>query len=1187
MGERVRVKDKIKLLSKGIFEYDQPSIILSEESLQLDVEVGKILKGYFTIENNKETELKGIVYTSNSSMKIANPTFIGKINRIDYEFSSAQYVCGDVVTGFFTIVSNCGETELPFQVTIESSYCSTSMGKIKDLFQFTNLVKTEPSEAIKLFMSEDFERVFLHDDKQSVLIHRSLIKSDNPYHAMEEFLIGVNKKQPIHLSIQKNYMEYQVRKESFMDKIQITKDNWGYAQFNVYVDAAFIQIEQDVITADQFIGNSFYLEYVIDPSFMRDGINYGRITISSIVETITVEIKVICNKAAVIREEGHAKKREGLLHLLQNYLNFRTHKLEKGIYMEESKSIISILENYSHSRSLELIRTHLAMINGQEDYVIKQLDVLEQEKERLRQSSMIEYCGFHYLNALFKGDESQIKIAVDEITSCYENGYKIWQILWFLLYLDKRYENNHIKLQAIKEQLKQGCHSPIMYFEMCSIYNEEPELLIELDRETILSMNWGIKAGIINIEAANQYIFLAGREKTFHKLIFRGLVFLYYQQSSTEILFSICSMLIKGHMISNKYFKWYELGVKEQLRLTELHEHFMYSLDEKEEIELPHAILLYFVYNSTLTDKKKSFLYAYIIKHRNLIQPIYHTYRKQMEGFALKQLAAHNISNHLAVMYNEFLTELKLDEHIARNIPYVLYQHEIQCHNSNIIGVYIVHKEMNEEEFVTLEDGCAYASIYTEHAKLFFVDNNNNRYYKTIPYDLNRILSMNELEQTCSEIHQDNKMLLLSMFDKIQNYQYFNHHTITIKRRVFDIPNLTKEYKRESYMALVQFYYDNFEEVSLEELLMKAGLVPLTYSDSQKIIEYCIIRDLYESANYYIQIWGFEQVPINRLFKFCKRMIINRMDKHDQGLILLAYHLLIDKKVDDITVSYLVKHFVGTTKEMYEVWKTAKGMEIACEELEERLLAQMLFTEHQMLSAETVFLSYYQHANNPLLVRAFLSYLAYKYVLKDRQLNTEFFELFRKETCLEENEILLIAILKYYCEKECLTNEEKEFADFSLHMFIEKGLILPFFQQLKEIIAVPYGILRQYFVEYKCNPQKNVRIHYCIEDENGDDEYITEIMPNVYKGIHVKGFLLFYNQVIQYYITEEMDGQEIITESSNIKMEMKYEDKSDSKYSLINLILMAKEMKDEKTMIELMKQFIKMDCAQNQLFTPL
>ena len=58
---------------------------------------------------------------------------------------------------------------------------------------------------------------------------------------------------------------------------------------------------------------------------------------------------------------------------------------------------------------------------------------------------------------------------------------------------------------------------------------------------------------------------------------------------------------------------------------------------------------------------------------------------------------------------------------------------------------------------------------------------------------------------------------------------------------------------------------------------------------------------------------------------------------------------------------------------------------------------------------------------------------------------------------------------------------------------------------------------------------------YCL-DENDDAElrFTSEMMRDVFYGIRVKEFILFYEDDLQYYIIEDHEGEVNITESNNI-----------------------------------------------------
>ena len=95
---------------------------------------------------------------------------------------------------------------IPFTAQVEAPYINTSIGKIKNLFEFANLARMDWAEAKKVFRSEEFERVILKNEERYHVIYRNLLKSISTSQALEEFPIAVNKKSKINLGISKTHL---------------------------------------------------------------------------------------------------------------------------------------------------------------------------------------------------------------------------------------------------------------------------------------------------------------------------------------------------------------------------------------------------------------------------------------------------------------------------------------------------------------------------------------------------------------------------------------------------------------------------------------------------------------------------------------------------------------------------------------------------------------------------------------------------------------------------------------------------------------------------------------------------------------------------------------------------------------------------------------------------------------------
>ena len=200
------LKEQIIKLSKGIFEYDTPVIEVVENSIELNVDNNTIVQGQFTVKSsNKNQDIHGYVYSDNRKVTIDTEEFNGTDCIIKYEVNTANSEDGDEISGRMNIVSDGGEISLPFRFRVETNFADTSMGKVRNMFHFTNLAQSGIEEAMKLFEQREFSEVFFGKELKKISLYEGLINQQDKRHALEEFLIAVRKKNRINL-----YMVHKV-----------------------------------------------------------------------------------------------------------------------------------------------------------------------------------------------------------------------------------------------------------------------------------------------------------------------------------------------------------------------------------------------------------------------------------------------------------------------------------------------------------------------------------------------------------------------------------------------------------------------------------------------------------------------------------------------------------------------------------------------------------------------------------------------------------------------------------------------------------------------------------------------------------------------------------------------------------------------------------------------------------------
>ena len=104
------------------------------------------------------------------------------------------------------------------------------------------------------------------------------------------------------------------------------------------------------------------------------------------------------------------------------------------------------------------------------------------------------------------------------------------------------------------------------------------------------------------------------------------------------------------------------------------------------------------------------------------------------------------------------------------------------------------------------------------------------------------------------------------------------------------------------------------------------------------------------------------------------------------------------------------------------------------------------------------------------------------------------------------------------------------------------------------------------------------------KNESSHNEYSREEMKNMYNGIFVKQFVLFFGERLQYYIVENNEDGEQLTESGTVTCSDMAHKGSVSKYDLINDIAIARTLGDNDTMYNLLLEYFKQEHLLTEIF---
>ncbi|MDE7275689.1 MAG: hypothetical protein K2N98_02360, partial [Lachnospiraceae bacterium] len=341
----MKLKQIIREILDGNFKYENNTLDFSCPRVELSVQAGETAEGSFVLYGAKNVVTEGYIVSSDLRMACLASTFGGSQDEIFYRFDASGSAAGEEVKGAFHMISNQGEYYLPFSVSITAEEITSSLGEIKNLFHFTNLAKSNWTEAVKLFYSPAFERILAGNGKQHYAAYKGLSAVYGNEHNVEEFLLEINKKKPVEFLPEE--AEIRIEEPAAMTRytLVIHRNGWGYTCLRVETEGDFLKIDEKLVTEDAFLGNLYRLYYYIQDEKLHAGNNYGCIRLISFEKTVTIPVTIVC-RAEIGRKLSEMKREQKrvTMQLIQNYQAYRLKRISARTWMEESGSLVERLK---------------------------------------------------------------------------------------------------------------------------------------------------------------------------------------------------------------------------------------------------------------------------------------------------------------------------------------------------------------------------------------------------------------------------------------------------------------------------------------------------------------------------------------------------------------------------------------------------------------------------------------------------------------------------------------------------------------------------------------------------------------------------------------------------------------------------------------------------------------------------
>ena len=1178
------MRARIGQIAAGRFNGTKPILVFSEETIELSVIEGRSEAGSFVIESTNQIKICGIVYSTNPRMECLNPHFEGEKVRIRYQFNSKGLTEGDTCEGKFVIVCNQIEYSLSFCARITRLYAEASTGAVKSLDDFTRLAASNWDEAYHLFYNRNFLNTIPYDNVYERLTYEGFACARPSGQNMEEFLIGVNKKQPVSISVDKSEEIFMASKEPQSGCFTITKDNWGYTEIRLRTDCEFIKLSKPVLTLDDFIGKTYLYEYIIDASAMHAGRNFGRIYIDGVYQSFTIDIT-----AGVRDDDGSISDiavtkdiKECMVGIMELYTSFRLKRIVTGVWANETISILNHLHALMPDEHMyELMKAQAFIINRQRQEAKWILDDFKHSNPDKKAPIWGYYL---YLMTLLEREPSYVDNMTHEVELIfYENPDSVL-LFWVLLFLrDQYFDDSAGKLKDIKYWVLRGCSSPYLYIEAYYLISQDPYLIKELSVFELRILSWAVKEKALTKELAGAIFEAVDLAGGFDNRVYELLTAAYEICPEAEYVGIICSYLIKGHKNDTCFHKWFELGIENKLRLTGLYESYLLTMNDRQISPVPKVIQMYFSFDNKLPYRKLAVLYNNIIAAKETEPEVYHKYRKAMGRFAMDQVQLRHIDDNLAVLYEDMLELGFINEELSAAFSDIIYTHKLIVFDKRIVRAIIYQNEMKEPQIVPVTDQCAYFELFSNDYVILFEDSRGYRYVKSISYRLQRLMDAEKYLDRCISLSPDRPQYIVSHFKNVRDYSDFTKDDLKLFKPVFYSESFSDSYKAVMGYRILKYCQLHDYEDYVRPFLQSINFDTLQKDARKYLIDMLVSNRLYEKAYDMAMEYGIDMLAAASKVVLCENALkVQHVD--DDFMVQLAISAFKTGKYSDLVLKYLCENYTGPTDELINLWHAADKFSISSMKLDERILEQGIYTQIEPEKISDIFMEYYKRAGNEKLILAYISLVAHGYLHSGGCKADFIFDIIEKRFIGNRtlNDACQLALLKHFAEKTDITQAELEIEDTLLKYYIYNNMYFDFFARLDYRLLEKYFLYDKAFLQYESTPGTHVVLHYS-RDEDGE-EFNSEDMVEMYDGIYVKTFVIFFGELIRYYITEEHDNSIEVKESNRLTCSNIPGDNDHSRYNLINEMIISDTLSDETTLKSNINEYKRLDAATKQLF---
>lgn len=1160
------------------FAREDDLLLLAPNRLTITVRENEKQEDHIQISSRKGKEISCVFYSSHYRVQCLDQGFVGKEGKLPYRIDTTGLNAGDEIRGEFSILSNFGEYRVPYQITVKPVMMTDELGEMRNLFHFANLARVDFAQAVRLFYTEEFQRLFVGHDRQYYNLYRGLSVCPGNAHNVDEFLIGIHKKSAMVYEVDEDNLLFG-RNAQGEEQISLHRKGWGYTDVTVTAKGNFIRLEKEHLSEEDFEKDICTFSFTILPEHFIEGDNYGSITFASDSGSVTVHILIPKQKQQENEKQAADRQRRKLLaRLMRLYLAYRMQPQNRTDILKEAEKLAEKL-NSGYGRSLEnrLYQVLILWLQQRENEAKWVLNHVAQSYLRGEIDAVL-YAAYLYLRGQICQEEETAEEARQELLMLLTERPEAYLPACLYGRIEPEAESRDI-FSVLESHFYSGADSPMLLQSALSLLEKSPSCLMKLGAFEIHVLWFAIKNGAYTESLAERTAYLAMRRKEMDRPLYCLLAKSYRLYEREDTLKAMCTLLIRSGKTKG-FDKWYAYALEKDLRITSLYEYYMMATEPGQ--LPPKNVLLYFAFQCDLREERKAALFALILKNQKQLQDLMPHYEPQIESFAWEQLEKGNISEPLATIYRYVFQDPQKLQAAKKALLQVAFTHQISTKAEHVCRVIRVQDKLKREEQIPLVKGIAYVPCYTDAYEIFLEDENGNRYHDSSLYEDKKLMNAERIfMRQEAEVSAAPLMLYAESLEAGESHD--EKQTVMIYSRLIASEEIEPAYRKQLAEKLMDIYYRQDEQEKLKALLQSCDLTTASLQQRAQILQYMLYCEMDEQVEQALFTYGFEGVAPKLLAKFITRHL-QKDDSYDAGWLALTLYTFWKGKYTQEMLTYICHYYEGSSRQMQEILQAALRFDTDVLQLSERILLAAIFTQGIGGGQKEAYAYYVKYHRNSELAHQYTDYMVYQYFVKQHPAQAEVFAVLEQYLAEGQGGLLSkIAYLQYMAkEKTEYTKRQEDLIRALVEQIMEKKGYLPFFRSFAGFIPQLHLYADLVCLEYRTAPGVKVRLHYL--GDGGGDQYEIQLLSEVCEGYYVKRFVLFFGERLQYYVTEEKDGTWQLTESGCLENNEAAPETGESRYELLNDLFLSASMGDERTKSDFEREYIRQDLVAGMLF---